>query len=174
MPYLITVLIALAILLIIIVTRPPTFTVRRSLRIAAPASRIHPQVVDFRAWTGWSPWEGLDPQTVRTYSAHAVGVGATYHWSGSSKVGEGRMIITEDRPDQHIAIDIEFFRPFSARNRITFDFVPDGAATQVTWTMSGRNSFMGKAMSLVFNCDKMIGGMFEQGLGKLKVVGEAG
>lgn len=174
MPYLIAVLVVLAILLIVIATRPPTFTVRRSLRIAAPASRIHRHVADFRAWTGWSPWEGLDPQTVRTYSANAVGVGATYHWSGGSKVGEGRMAITEIRPDQHVGIDIEFIRPFAARNRVTFDFVPDGDATQVTWTMSGRNSFMGKAMSLVFNCDTMIGGMFEQGLAKLKTVGEAG
>lgn len=174
MPYLIAGLAVLAILVIVIATRPPTFTVRRSLRVAAPASRIHPHVVDFRAWTGWSPWEGLDPATVRTYSVKAAGVGATYHWSGGPKVGEGRMTITEVRPDQHVGIDIEFIRPFAARNRVTFDFAPEGDATTVTWTMSGRNSFMGKAMGLVINCDRMIGGMFERGLAKLKTVGEAG
>lgn len=173
MPYLIATVAILAILVIFIATRPPTFTVRRSLRIAAPASRVHPHVVDFRAWEGWSPWEGIDPKTVRTFSADASGVGATYHWAGGSKVGEGRMTMTEVRPDQHVGIDIEFIRPFAAKNRVTFDFASDGDGTLVTWTMSGRNTVMGKAMSLVMNCDAMIGGMFERGLAKLKTVSEA-
>jgi hypothetical protein len=33
--------------------------------------------------------------------------------------------------------------------------------------MSGKNNFMGKAIGLLMNCDRMIGGQFEQGLANL-------
>jgi hypothetical protein len=38
--------------------------------------------------------------------------------------------------------------------------------------MSGNNSFMGKAFSLVMNMDRMIGGQFEKGLADLKALAE--
>jgi len=39
--------------------------------------------------------------------------------------------------------------------------------------MSGTNSFIGKAVSLLMNCDKMVGEQFEKGLALLKSVAEA-
>ncbi len=36
--------------------------------------------------------------------------------------------------------------------------------------MSGRNGFMGTAMKLIVNCDKMVGGQFAQGLAQLNEV----
>lgn len=36
--------------------------------------------------------------------------------------------------------------------------------------MSGKNNFIAKAMCLVMNMDKMVGGQFEQGLAQLKSV----
>jgi hypothetical protein len=39
--------------------------------------------------------------------------------------------------------------------------------------MTGTNNFMGKAMGLIMNCDKMVGGQFEQGLAAMKSVVEA-
>ena len=51
-------------------------------------------------------------------------------------------------------------------------FEPKGEATVVTWSMSGTNSFMGKAVGLFMNCDKMCGDMFEQGLANLSAVTE--
>ena len=39
--------------------------------------------------------------------------------------------------------------------------------------MEGRNGFMGKAMSLVCNMDRMIGKDFERGLAKLDAVAHA-
>jgi hypothetical protein len=38
--------------------------------------------------------------------------------------------------------------------------------------MSGKNNFMGKAMHLFINCDKMVGGQFEKGLADLNSVSE--
>ena len=38
-------------------TRPDTFRVERSLRVAAPAEKIFPLIDDLQAWTTWSPYE---------------------------------------------------------------------------------------------------------------------
>jgi hypothetical protein len=40
--------------------------------------------------------------------------------------------------------------------------------------MTGKRNFMMKAMSLVMNMDKMLGGQFEQGLAQMKAIAEAG
>jgi hypothetical protein len=39
--------------------------------------------------------------------------------------------------------------------------------------MSGKNGFMAKLFLMVMNCDKMIGGQFEQGLAQMKSVSES-
>jgi hypothetical protein len=39
--------------------------------------------------------------------------------------------------------------------------------------MAGTNNFLAKAMCLVVNMDRMIGGQFEKGLGDMKAVAEA-
>ena len=38
--------------------------------------------------------------------------------------------------------------------------------------MSGKNNFIGKAISLVMDCDKMVGPYFEQGLAIIKQIVE--
>jgi hypothetical protein len=54
-----------------------------------------------------------------------------------------------------------------------FTFKPEGNQTVVTWTMTGKNNFIAKAMSLVMDCDKMVGGQFEKGLASIKSIAEA-
>ena len=63
-----------------------------------------------------------------------------------------------------------------ATNIAEFTFRPDGYRTVVTWTMSGKNNFIGKAFALVVDCDQMVGGQFENGLAQMKSVveGKAG
>jgi hypothetical protein len=67
----------------------------------------------------------------------------------------------------------EFFKPFKATNIAEFTFKPEGDQTVVTWSMTGKNNFMFKAVGLFMNCDKIVGGMFEQGLANLKTIAEA-
>jgi hypothetical protein len=54
-----------------------------------------------------------------------------------------------------------------------FSFKPEGDKTVVTWAMYGTNNFIGKAVSLLMNCDKMVGGQFEKGLASIKTLVEA-
>jgi carbon monoxide dehydrogenase subunit G len=127
-------------------------------------------VNDFHNWQAWSPWAKMDPTAKNSFAGTPSGEGALFSWAGNNKVGEGRMTIMESRPSESIRIKLEFLKPFQATNTAEFTFQPTGEGTLVTWSMSGKNSFMAKAVVLVMNCDKMVGGQFEQGLANLKDV----
>ena len=154
--------------LIVVALQPSDFRVERSATMRAPAPAAFAQVNDFQNWRAWSPWEKLDPALKRQYEGPKAGTGAVYAWQGNKDVGEGRMTITESRPAELVRIRLEFFKPFAATNTAEFSFKPAGDATAVTWTMTGQNNFLSKAMCLFVNMDSMIGGMFEQGLAQMK------
>ena len=173
----INILIALAaivvVFIVVVATRPGNFRVTRTGSVSAPTAVVFAQVNDFHKWEGWSPWENIDPALKKTFEGPSAGTGAVYAWVGNSKVGEGRMTITESRPGDLILIKLEFFKPFKATNNTEFTFKPQGNQTMVTWTMSGKNNFMAKAVGLFMDCDKMIGSQFEKGLANLKSTAEA-
>src|SRR5215475_5265322 len=75
--------VVVVVLAVIIATRPSTFRVERSTRIAAPPDVVFGLVNDFHAWDRWSPWAKLDPGMKTTYGGPSVGQGATYAWSGN-------------------------------------------------------------------------------------------
>lgn len=77
------------------------------------------------------------------------------------------MTIIDSRPPRSITIRLEFLKPFAATNTAQFDFAPGPSGTTVTWTMTGHNSFMGKAIGVVMNMDTMVGSQFEDGLATL-------
>ncbi|WP_394824692.1 SRPBCC family protein [Pendulispora albinea] len=164
---------AVAVVFVLVVsTRPSTFHVERSVTVAAPAERAFAQVNDFHEWTGWSPYEKLDPQLRRTYEGAPAGVGAIYAWAGNGKAGEGRMTIEASDAPSRIAINLEFIEPFAATDTATFTFVPTAEGTKVTWAIDGTNNFVSKAFSLFMDMDKLIGGDFEAGLASLKAIAE--
>lgn len=173
LPTVLLVLAALAAVFIVVVaTRPAEFRVSRSATIPAPSPEVFAQVNDLHNWEAWSPWARLDPQAKGTYDGPREGVDASFAWSGNSEVGEGRMTITGSRPHELVQLRLEFLKPFKATNTAEFTFEPDGEQTLVTWTMSGTNNFMSKAVGLFMDCETMVGGQFEQGLANLKSVVE--
>ena len=151
-----------------------TFSVARSVVIAAPAPAIHERINDFHRWVDWSPWEGIDPSLQRTYTGPDAGVGASYAWVGNRKVGQGQMTITESQPNR-LGLDLQFLKPFKANNTTVFAFAPsgnDGNSTELTWTMTGPKTFMSKIMGIFMSMDKLVGKDFEKGLASLKQVCE--
>lgn len=163
-----------ALLVLVVATRPAAFRIERSTTIAAPPDVAFAQVNDFRAWKGWSPWEKLDPDLKRTYEGPSAGVGSIYSWKGNNQVGEGRMTIQKSEKPALVVINLEFIQPFAATNTATFAFTPVAEGTQVVWTMDGKRNFMMKAFSLLMNMDKLIGGDFERGLAAMKSIAEGG
>jgi len=161
------------VLVVIVALQPPEFRVSRTVTISAPAPTIFAQVNDFHKWEGWSPWAKRDPAMKQTYEGPPAGTGAVYTWIGNRQVGEGRMTIFESRPSDLIRINLEFLKPFKGTSTTEFTFKPDGTQSTVTWSMTGKNNFMAKAVHLFLNMDKMVGGDFETGLAQMKSVSEA-
>jgi Polyketide cyclase / dehydrase and lipid transport len=172
MPILIAIAAIMVVLIIIVATRPADFRITRTATMPAPPAVVFTQENDFHKWEAWSPWAKLDPACKYSYEGPAAGTGAIFTWSGNNKVGEGRMTILESRPDDLIRIKLEFLKPFKATSTSEFTFQPQGNQTVVTWSMYGKNNFMAKAMGLIMNCDKMVGGDFEKGLASLKSIAE--
>lgn len=158
---------------IIVALQPSAFRVARSATVSAPPSAVFAQVNDFHKWGAWNPWGKIDPAMKQSYEGAPAGVGAVYSWVGNKEVGEGRMTITESRPNELIRLQLEFFKPFAASNTADFTFKPDGDQTLVTWSMSGDKNFMAKAIHLFVSMDRMIGGQFEKGLADMKAIAEA-
>jgi hypothetical protein len=153
-------------LVVFIALRPSEFRVARSATIPAPAAVVFEHVNDFHHWNAWSPWAKLDPNAKNTFEGADSGEGAKYHWEGN-KVGAGDMTLLESRPHELIRIRLEFLKPFKATNAVDFTFQPVGEGTRVTWTMTGKNNFIAKAVGLFIDCEKMCGSQFEQGLANL-------
>jgi hypothetical protein len=148
----------------------PSFSQTHSTTIDAAPATIHALIDDFRQWTRWSPWEGVDPDLQRTYSGAESGPGAVYDWTGNAQAGTGRMTIVSSTPEA-VTVDLEFIKPFKARNTVVFALIPAGETTKVDWTMSGtRGPLMALAGKLFF--DKAIGKDFDKGLASLKAEAE--
>jgi Polyketide cyclase / dehydrase and lipid transport len=169
---LILIVMAFIALLVLAAMQPADFRITRTGSISAPTSAIFPHVNNLQNWDAWSPWAKLDPNAKNSFEGPVEGVGAKMSWAGNNKVGVGSMSITESRPSDFIQFKLEFLKPMQATNTSEFAFKPEGDQTAVTWTMAGTNNFMGKLMGLIMNCDKMVGGQFEQGLTALKVLVE--
>lgn len=161
------------VLVVVIASRPSEFRVERTATMAAPAPAVFAHVNDFHRWEAWSPYAKRDPGMRTSFEGPPAGVGAIYTWSGNHEVGEGRSTIIESRPNELVRIKLEFVRPFSGTSTADFTFRPESDRTAVTWSLAGRNNFIAKAMGLVMNMDRMIGGDFETGLAQMKSVVES-
>jgi uncharacterized protein YndB with AHSA1/START domain len=157
---------------VIVALQPSTFRVARSATVSAPPEAVFAQVNDFHKWEAWNPWGKIDPAMKQSYEGAPAGTGAVYSWAGNKEVGEGRMTITESRPSDLIRVKLEFFEPFAATSMAEFTFKPEDNQTAVTWSMSGENNFMAKAIHLFMDMDKMIGDQFEKGLADMKAAAE--
>lgn len=168
----IVVVVLLAALLAFAATKPDTFRVERSTSIKASPAKIFPLINDFHVWDAWSPWEKMDPAMKRTHSGASSGKGEVYEWEGNSKVGAGRMEITESSPPSKVIIKLDFIKPFEGHNIAEFVLEPKGDTTNVTWAMHGPAPYISKLMTVFVSMDSMVGKDFETGLANMKAVAE--
>ncbi len=169
---LIGLVVVVGILILVISLQPSDFRIERSTVVAAPPEVVFAQVNDFHKWSAWNPWDDEDPTQKVAFEGAAAGLGAGYFYEGD-KAGSGRMTILESRPGELVKIKLEFLKPFTATNTAEFTFKPQAnGQTEVSWAMYGEQGFVGKAFSLLMNCEKMIGDQFAKGLASMKQVSE--
>lgn len=170
---LIGLVVLIIILAVVISMQPAEFKVTRSLLINAPARTIFAEVNDLKRWENWSPWAKLDPNAKADFSGASAGEGAVMSWDGNHEVGKGSMTITESQSPSLIRMRLDFIKPMPGTSESIVQFQEQDGGTLVTWSMSGKNNFIAKAMSLIFDCEKIVGGYYETGLKNLKAVAEA-
>ena len=149
---------------------PSEFRIERTQEIKAPTDALFSLINDLREFNRWNPFAKSDPTVKIDYSDPASGVGAAYDWAGK-KSGAGRMQIATSTPSK-VTMALDFSKPFAAHNIAEFTLVAHGAATAVTWAMTGTRPFSHKLMGTLFNMDKMVGGEFAKGLANLKAIAE--
>ena len=169
---LVAILATITVLAVIVAMQPSEFRIARSTTISAPPAALFARVNDLHAFQQWNPYAKKDPTMMQSWEGPPAGPGAVYRWSGNAEIGEGSMKILESRPNELVRIELAFVRPFEATNAVDFTFVPNGDQTTVTWSMSGTNGFMAKAVGLFMDMDAMVGGDFEKGLADMKALAE--
>ena len=157
----------------LILLQPSDYQVTRTMTVAAPAQEVFAQIDDFHRWQAWSPWAERDPKAKTSFQGPSSGKGAVFAWSGNNEVGEGRMTLMESQPGALVKIRTDFVKPFTGTSYSDFTLKPDGDGTSLTWSMSGQNDFIGKAICLFVSMDKVLGGEMAKGLAGIKRIAEA-
>lgn len=150
---------------------PNAYHVERSIVIAADTPTIHALVGDLKRWPEWTPWQEADPSIRIVQGTTTSGAGAQQSWTGDS--GSGELTITQSSPDTGIRYDLSFDEG-AFQSEAALLYSPEGAATRVTWQMSGDAgmNIVGRYFGVMM--DRMVGPMFESGLEKLKATAEKG
>jgi uncharacterized protein YndB with AHSA1/START domain len=167
----IVIALAIAAVLIYAATKPDAFRFERTKHIQASPEQIWPLIIDLNQHFAWSPFE-KDPNMKRTLSGAASGPGQVYEWSGNREVGSGKLELIGATVPSRLQMKLHMYKPMKALNDVEFVLVPNGGGTDFTWSMQGRQPYMGKLFSTFVDCEKMCGNMFEEGLGKLKALAE--
>jgi len=160
-------LLAVIAIFLVVVALQSEFHVERTATMAAPPATVFDQVNDFHKWDAWSPWAKLDPNAKITFEGPPSGTGTIMTWAGNNEVGEGKMTLSESRPNELVKINVDIVKPMEGSSTTEFAFKPEGDQTAVTWSMSGHHNFVAK-----INGKKMMGGIMDKGLANMKSVVE--
>ncbi len=171
--------IGLGILIILIVffayvaTRESKFRYERSGVIQASAEKIFPYISNLKMGGLWSPYEKVDPNMKKTFSGPDGQARSAMDFEGNREAGSGKLETLKVVPNEAVDIKLTMTKPFHAENLIEYRLVPEAEGTRFTWTMSGDGGFIGKFISVLIDCEKMVGEQFSEGIANLKAVVEA-
>ncbi len=148
---------------------PKTYSLSRSIEIEAPPAKVFELVNSFQNWPKWDPWSGRDKTLKHTYEGTA-GVGHIHRWKGDES-GEGTAKIIKSVPGKTVALELDFGMG-GAPPIATFELTPRGKTTLVTWSMEGTNIMQPIGNYLGLMMDGMVGADYERGLANLERVAE--
>ena len=169
---LIALVVAIAAILALATMRPDDFKVSRSLAIAAKPEQLFPLIANLRRMNTWNPYSLRDSSSTTSYTGPDAGKGATHVFDGK-KSGSGSIEVVETTAPSSVVMRLRMHKPFTCDNRVEFTLKPNGGgATDVTWSMAGKQPLLIKAMNLVFDSSKMVGRDMDEGLGNLKRMAE--
>lgn len=164
--------VALVAFLIFVVTRESYFRYERSGFINASSEKIFPFISQFKLGHLWSPYE-KDLEMPKEFGGTEGSVGSWMTF-GPGKSGSGRVEILEIIPHEMVRFQLHMTAPFEAKNIVIYKLASENGGTRFTWSMEGDGGFLGKLMSVLIDCEKMVGGQMSEGIQNLKVLIEGG
>jgi|GEM_PF-347179 DNA gyrase inhibitor len=153
-----------------VLTRSPHFRYERSTVFKAPPEKIFPYLSQFKLGSEWSPFEKVDPNMKKEIIGTDGTVGAKMNWEGNKDAGSGQLEFLKIQPNEFVEMRLQMIKPFPAENLVRYELKKEGDGTKFTWIMSGENGFFGKLMTVMIDCEAMIGGQFEKGFENLKPI----
>ncbi|MEO7310695.1 MAG: GyrI-like domain-containing protein [Chitinophagaceae bacterium] len=158
---------------------PKTSKLERSATINAKPEVVFGIVNNLKSYDNWMSWNQMDPNWKVKMSDNPIGKGATYSWeSNNSDVGKGSMTITESKPNEIVASELDF--EGMGKSPCSFTLTPEGTATKIQWQMTSDMTqapflygVMGKCMCALGVMDKMVGKEFDKSLVNLKKLAES-
>jgi hypothetical protein len=100
-------------------------------------------------------------------------VGSAMEFEGNSDAGSGKLEMLKIVPNQAVDIKLTMLKPFHAENLVQYSLSTEDEGTRFTWVMSGNGRFLGKLMTTLIDCEKMVGDQFSQGIFNLKTLIES-
>jgi hypothetical protein len=166
------VLVGLIVLLLLVsALMPSSYNIEKSTVIHKPSPDVMKYVGDFNYYSGWNPWQQMEPAATKTITGAALTPGHRYEWRGK-KIGVGSLTVNSV-DDKHIHLDLQFLKPWksSAKDNWLFESWGDGSETKVTWQNSGQLPWpMARLMGPMIN--KNLNHQFGVGLENLKKMAE--
>ena len=169
---LLVIVLVLAGLAVFAAVQKPEYTVYREVSIQAAPASIFPYINNTREGSRWMPWKEIDPKTEMSYSGPESGVGAKASWTSPGQMGVGSSTISQTVENQSVTFRLEYTKPFPMLQTSDITLTPNGGESVVRWSVSGKKPFFCRVIGIFMNMDKMVGGMFDQGLTKLKTLVE--
>jgi Polyketide cyclase / dehydrase and lipid transport len=162
----------IAVLLLIALILPASYTVMQTIDINKSAQEVSDRIADLNHYREWNPWQKSDPAASFVVTGAPQTTGHKYAWEGK-KVGMGSLTLKSLQPGSQVVFDLEFIKPWSAKALDKWDFEHAGnGSTKVTWSNTGELPYpMGRLMGPVLN--KQLNKQFAEGLQNLKSVCEA-
>ena len=160
----------IALLLVVALFLPSTYSVERSVEIAKPPEVVYPLVADYNNWLKWSPWPKMDPEAKQTVTGTPGTPGHSWSWDGETS-GVGRMTLASAEENRSVRAKLVFKKPMESEADDSILLEPTPTGTKVTWRNSGNLPYpIGRFFGL--GIEGMLGPQFEEGLAGVKSIAE--
>jgi len=151
---------------------PSKFEASESITIEQSPKVVFDYVSNFRTWKEWDPWNSQD-STIEMVIEKPIGVGHKYAWT-SENMGSGSQEVVDFRSPEYIKSALRL-ADWEGVSHTEFIFAPEGAATNVTWTMDGSEiPFLARGVMFILNQVEHLKNDYRNGLAALKEKLEAG
>ena len=158
--------------LVYVALKPAASTISREIVIKASPETLFSYINNSKKMNEWMPWQDSDPGVKMQYSGPEEGVGSKSSWDSNGKMGVGNAVVIESIPNKSVKTQLTYTKPMEMSQLAEMTLTPVEGGTNVKWSVDGHNGFFFRLMGVIMNVEKMVGGEFEKGLAKLKILAE--